>query len=184
MKKIDLKKLIKLFLVFFKIGVISFGGGYGMIIVMKRELVLRGLATEDEFMDSLTIAQTVPGALAINLSIAQAGMIAGNIGAVVAFIGVVLPSFLSIILLSSIFNKYKDNYYVKLFMDGTKPAVLALILMSFLDLLKNVKKNIITIILMILTVVMTAFLEIHPIITLVILGAIGFIFNKNDNNNE
>lgn len=184
MKKIELKKLIKLFLVFFKIGVISFGGGYGMIIVMKKELVEKGLATEDEFIDALTIAETVPGALAVNLSIAQAGMLAGNIGAIVAFIGVVLPSFLCILLLSSIFNKYKDNPYVRQFMEGTKPAVLALILMSFLDLLKNVKKNIITIILMITTVVMTAFLEIHPIITLIILGIIGFIFTKKDGKKE
>lgn len=184
MRKNNIKKLIKLFLVFFKIGVISFGGGYGMIIVMKKELVERGLATEEQFMDSLTIAQTVPGALAVNLSIAQAGMIAGNIGAIVAFIGVVLPSFLCIILLSSIFNQYKENKYVKLFMEGTKPAVLALILMSFIDLLKNVKKNIITIILMALTVVMTAFLQIHPIITLIILGIIGFIFIKKEPQKE
>ena len=108
-KKFDLKKLLKLFLVFFKIGVISFGGGYGMILVMKRELVGRKLATEEEFMDSLVVAQTTPGALAVNLSIAQAGQIAGNIGAVVAFVGVVLPSFLAILFLSTLFNKYKEN---------------------------------------------------------------------------
>lgn len=179
-KKFDLKKLLKLFLVFFKIGVISFGGGYGMILVMKRELVGRKLATEEEFMDSLVVAQTTPGALAVNLSIAQAGQIAGNIGAVVAFVGVVLPSFLAILFLSTLFNKYKENVYVLKFMEGTKPAVLALILMSFIDLLKNIKKNFLTIFLMIITVLMTALFEIHPIITLIGVGAIGFFLKIDE----
>lgn len=183
-KKFDLKKLLKLFLVFFKIGVISFGGGYGMILVMKRELVGRKLATEEEFMDSLVVAQTTPGALAVNLSIAQAGQIAGNIGAVVAFVGVVLPSFLAILFLSTLFNKYKENVYVLKFMEGTKPAVLALILMSFIDLLKNIKKNFFTIFLMIITVLMTALFEIHPIITLIVVGAIGFFLKKDEPEKE
>lgn len=183
-KNYDFKKLVKLFLVFFKIGIISFGGGYGMILVMKRELVGRKLATEEEFMDSLVVAQTAPGALAVNLSIAQAGQIAGNIGAVVAFVGVVLPSFLSILFLSTLFNKYKENVYVLKFMEGTKPAVLALILMSFIDLLKNIKKNFITISLMGLTVVMTVIFEIHPIITLIAVGTIGFFFKKYEPEKE
>lgn len=183
-KNYDFKKLVKLFLVFFKIGIISFGGGYGMILVMKRELVGRKLATEEEFMDSLVVAQTAPGALAVNLSIAQAGQIAGNIGAIVAFVGVVLPSFLSILFLSTLFNKYKENVYVLKFMEGTKPAVLALILMSFIDLLKNIKKNFITISLMALTVVMTVIFEIHPIITLTAVGTIGFFFKKYEPEKE
>ncbi|MCI6610586.1 MAG: chromate transporter [Ezakiella sp.] len=179
--KNDFKKLLKIFLVFLKIGTISFGGGYGMIIVMKKELVSRGLVTEEEFMDSLIIAQTTPGALAVNLAIAQAGNIAGWIGQVVAFVGVVLPSFLCILILSTVLNKFKDNIYVKKFMDGSKPAVLALITMSFIDLLKNIEKDFVNIALMILTVILTIVLKLHPVIILLIVGTLGYFFQNRKN---
>lgn len=179
--KNDFKKLVKIFLVFLKIGTISFGGGYGMIIVMKRELVNRGLVTEEEFMDSLIIAQTTPGALAVNLAIAQAGNIAGWVGQVVAFVGVVLPSFLCIMILSAVLNKFKDNIYIKKFMEGSKPAVLALIIMSFIDLLKNIKKDFVNITLIILTVVLTIVLKLHPVIILLIVGTLGYFFQNRKN---
>ena len=152
-----------------------------MIIVMKKELVSRGLVTEEEFMDSLIIAQTTPGALAVNLAIAQAGNIAGWIGQVVAFVGVVLPSFLCILILSTVLNKFKDNIYVKKFMDGSKPAVLALITMSFIDLLKNIEKDFVNIALMILTVILTIVLKLHPVIILLIVGTLGYFFQNRKN---
>ncbi len=170
--------IIKIFLIFFKIGLISFGGGYGMILVMKKELMKYKMIEEKDFMDSLVLAQSAPGALAINLSIVVAKKIGGYITVMAAFIGVILPSFLIILFLSNIFAKIRHNPLVDKFMQGTKPAVLALIVGSFLNLFKNYQKSYIGIILIIATLILTAVLKIHPILILLIVGVIGY-FSKS-----
>lgn len=171
-------RYLKLFLTFFKIGCISFGGGYGMILVMKQELIKKDLIKEDDFMESLVIAQSAPGPLAVNLSVVSAKHIAGNLGVIIATFGVILPSFIVIMLLSTIFSKIKDDERVIKFMQGTKPAVLALITMSFYDLFKRREKNLINIALIAITVVLTVFFKVHPIIILIAIGTIGYFLKQ------
>lgn len=173
-------KYLKLFFTFFKIGLLSFGGGYGMIIVMKDELTKKKLISEEEFMEALVIAQSAPGPLAVNISIVSAKKIAGSIGVLIATIGVVLPSFLIILLLSTVFNKIKDNAYVIKFMKGTKPAVLALITMSFYELFIKYKKTVPAIVLIILTLLLTVVFKIHPALILIIIGFVGYFIRNLD----
>lgn len=120
-----------LFLTFAKIGAFTFGGGWAMIAIMEREIVdNHAWLTKDEFMDQLAVAQSMPGILAVNISVAVGDKIAGTGGTVVSALGTILPSFL-IILAIAIFltpDMMKNNATVAAIFRGIRPAVVALIL--------------------------------------------------------
>ena len=141
-----------------------------MILVMKEELMKKDMITEESFVEALLLAQSAPGALAVNMSIAVAQKIAGIPGAILGFFGVILPSFLVILILSGIFSQIRDNAYVQKFMNGTKPAVLALITASFWSLYKAYDKDMIGILLILITILLTVFLDLHPILVILFAG--------------
>lgn len=120
-----------LFLTFAKIGAFTFGGGWAMIAIMEREIVDKhGWLTKDEFMDQLAVAQSMPGILAVNISVAVGDKIAGTKGTVVSALGTIMPSFL-IILAIAVFltpDIIKSNPTVAAVFRGIRPAVVALIL--------------------------------------------------------
>lgn len=121
----------KLFLTFAKIGAFTFGGGWAMIAIMEREIVdKRKWLTKEEFLDQLAVAQSMPGILAVNISVAVGDKIAGTRGTVVSALGTILPSFF-IILAIAIFltpDMIKENETVSKIFQGIRPAVVALIL--------------------------------------------------------
>lgn len=131
MKKNDNHALGELFLTFAKIGAFTFGGGWAMIAIMEREIVdNHGWLEKDEFMDRLAVAQSMPGILAVNISVAVGDKIAGTRGTIVSALGTILPSFL-IILCIAIFltpDIIKNNPVVARIFQGIRPAVVALIL--------------------------------------------------------
>lgn len=121
----------QLFLTFAKIGAFTFGGGWAMIAIMEREIVDKhGWLTKEEFMDQLAVAQSMPGILAVNISVAVGDKIAGTRGTVVSALGTIMPSFL-IILAIAIFltpDMIKENPVISKVFMGIRPAVVALIL--------------------------------------------------------
>ncbi|MBD5201760.1 MAG: chromate transporter [Barnesiella sp.] len=122
---------LQLFLTFFKIGAFTFGGGWAMISIIEREIVDRHkwLARE-EFLDLLAVAQSLPGILAVNISVAVGDKLRGLRGSIVAALGTILPSFL-IILTIAIFltpDLIKTNDTVSRIFMGIRPAVVALII--------------------------------------------------------
>lgn len=141
-----------------------------MIVVMREELTKKDLITDEAFMESLLVAQSAPGSLAVNMSITVARNIAGVAGAFVGFLGVILPSFFIILILSGIFGTIKDNVYVQKFMDGTKPAVLALITTSFISLFKAYDKDMVGLFLILTTILLTVFVKLHPILIILVTG--------------
>ncbi|MDE5785811.1 MAG: chromate transporter [Duncaniella sp.] len=121
----------QLFLTFFKIGAFTFGGGWAMISIIEKEIVDRHkwLARE-EFLDLLAVAQSLPGILAVNISVAVGDKLRGFRGSIVAALGTILPSFL-IILTIAIFltpDLIKTNDTVSRIFMGIRPAVVALII--------------------------------------------------------
>lgn len=121
----------QLFLTFFKIGAFTFGGGWAMISIIEKEIVDRHkwLARE-EFLDLLAVAQSLPGILAVNISVAVGDKLRGLRGSLVAALGTILPSFL-IILTIAIFltpDLIKTNDAVSRIFMGIRPAVVALII--------------------------------------------------------
>lgn len=126
---------ITLFLEFFKVGLFTFGGGYAMIPLIKEIVLKYNWLTEPEFYDFIGVCESTPGPVAINMA-TYIGSLKGDLfGSIVATLGVVLPSFLIILLIAAIIRNFTDNKYFKGFIKGTKPVVSALIISTGVILL-------------------------------------------------
>lgn len=133
------RKLIKMFVTFFKIGLFTFGGGLAMIPIMEKEFVEnQEWVDKDRFVNAISITQTVPGAIAINMSIFFGYNIAGLPGAIVATLGVALPSFLVILSIAMVFSNFNDYIIVQNILKGIRPAVVSLIIYAGIDLAKYI----------------------------------------------
>ena len=119
---------LKLFLTFLKIGAISFGGGYGMISIMRDDCLSNNWLTEDELLNFIAVAESTPGPIAVNMATFIGSSQGGALGAFLATLGVVLPSFVVIMLVASVFTRLLKYAGVKATFGGIRPAIIALIL--------------------------------------------------------
>lgn len=119
---------LQLFLEFFKIGLFCFGGAFGMIPLIEETVINRGWLTEAEFFNLLGVCESTPGPIAVNTATYVGSVMGGLFGSICATLGVVLPSFLIILLIAAVLKNLTDNKYFKGFMRGVKPVVVALIL--------------------------------------------------------
>ena len=127
--------LFTLFLTFFKIGLFTVGGGYAMIPVMQREIVdVWQCIANDTFVNFIGIAESTPGPIAINMATFVGFELFGVFGAIIATIGVVLPSFIVILIIAKLFAKFSNSKVVKRMFWGFKPVVAGLILAAALTL--------------------------------------------------
>lgn len=115
---------LKLFLTFLEIGAVSFGGGYGMISLIREKVLLNGWLSEAEFLSFIAVSESTPGPLAVNM----ATFIGGVLGAFCATLGVVLPSFFIILLIAALIHDLLKYAGVEAFLSGVRPCVVALIL--------------------------------------------------------
>lgn len=118
---------LELFLTFLKIGAFTFGGGYAMIPIIESEVLHKGWLTQSELINFLAVSESTPGSFSVNVSTYIGNKTAGIFGAISATIGVVLPSFIIILIISGLFLKFRKNKYVISVMDGLKAAVVGLI---------------------------------------------------------
>lgn len=121
---------IELFFTFFKIGLFTIGGGYAMIPLLQSEVTSKGWATIDEIVNFIAISESTPGPFAVNMSTFVGVKIAGVLGSIVTTIGVVLPSFIIIIIIAKYFYSFKENFYVQSSLSGLRPAVIGLLCSS------------------------------------------------------
>lgn len=125
---------LKLFLTFLEIGAVSFGGGYGMIPLIRDAVMSNGWLSEDEFINFIAISESTPGPLAVNISTFIGSTQAGIAGAFVATLGVVLPSFIIILIIAALINNLLRFRGVQAFLSGIRPCVVALILATAVTL--------------------------------------------------
>lgn len=121
-------KLLLLFAEFFKIGLFSFGGGYGMLPLMEETVVNRGWINSSQFFDFVGVAESTPGPIAINMATFIGASQAGILGSFLATLGVVMPSFIIILLIAAVLKNLTENRFFAGFMKGVKPVVTGLIL--------------------------------------------------------
>lgn len=127
--------LLKLFFIFFKIGLFTFGGGYAMIPLIRQEMVLGGYLTIDQVNQFIGIAESTPGPFAVNMATFAGFHTFGIWGSVVATLGVVLPSFIIIILIAYFSDKFIKTKPVQTVLKFLKPVILGLILSAGLSVL-------------------------------------------------
>lgn len=137
------QQIIKMFLIFFKIGALTIGGGMAMLPVIHKEIVdKRKWMSDEQMLDVFAISQSMPGVIAINASIYVGYHIARLPGALIATFGVVLPSFLSILLILTLLSFVQGNIYVEKALAGIRAAAAALILRSAIHLgIKSMKSK-------------------------------------------
>jgi len=126
---------LKLFLTFLKIGAVSFGGGYGMISLIRDDCLANGWLTEAELLNFIAVAESTPGPIAVNMATFVGSSQGGILGAFLATLGVVLPSFFIILLVAAVFTKLLRYAGVKAVLGGIRPAIIALILGTALTML-------------------------------------------------
>ncbi|MGE5591230.1 MAG: chromate transporter [Bacillota bacterium] len=164
-------KTVKLFASFFSIGIFTFGGGWSMIPLIRAELVdRRRWLTTDGFLNSLAVAQTAPGSIAVNVAVFLGYRIAGLPGVVAATLGAVLPSFLVILAVASFFLRVQDQPWLTHFFAGVRPAVLALIALAAWELGSTVLRDWRSWAFALAAMVLVLGLHVHP--SLVLLGGI------------
>ncbi|MDL2282213.1 chromate transporter [Parabacteroides sp. OttesenSCG-928-G06] len=130
---------MSLFFTFVKIGLFTIGGGYAMLPLIEREVVSRKWLTQEEFIDLFSVAQSLPGVFAVNISIFVGYKIKKLPGAFICALGTILPSFLIILFIALFFTRIADNEIVERVFKGIRPAVVALIAVPVLTTARTLK---------------------------------------------
>lgn len=174
-----MRKLLDIFLIFLKIGTFTFGGGYAMIPLIEEEIVnKKKWVSSNDIIDLFAVAESIPGAIAINTATFIGYKISGRKGAIVANIGVILPSLTIITLIASVFSRFQNDPTVQAALLGIRSCVVALILLAAISVGKKAVRDKITFVLAILAMVSIAFLDIHPIFAIVTGATIGLVIMK------
>ena len=124
--------LLDLFLTFLTIGAVSFGGGYGMISLIRESVVHHGWLTEEAFMSFVAVSEATPGPLAVNMATFVGSSQAGIPGALAATIGVVLPSFLIILLIAAVISNLLKYRGIQAALSGILSTAITLGLKTLL----------------------------------------------------
>lgn len=118
---------VRLFLVFFKLGLFCFGGGYAMIPLIQDEITKYGWITADEFYDILAVTEITPGAIAVNAATFIGERVGGIAGAAAATLGVIMPSFILVVIISKFFFRFSESKVKKSVFYCVRPAVMGMI---------------------------------------------------------
>ena len=172
----------QIFTVFAKIGAFTIGGGYAMLSIIQKEIVSRGWLKDEDFTDIVTLAQSAPGLLAVNISIFTGYRLRGTKGSVIATLGCILPPFAIILAIAMAFSGYQDNPTVIKIFKGIRPVVVALIAVPMLNMAKKANRTWWAWTLSAVALGLVAFLKVSPIYILicviVVAAAIAWKCNK------
>ena len=172
-----MKELVELFLAFARIGGLTFGGGYAMLPMLQREVVEnKKWATEAELMDYYAVGQCIPGVIAVNTAVFVGNKVKGLLGAIAASLGVVAPSLAIIIAIAAFIQSFSELEIVQNAFAGIRVAVCVLIFTAIVKLFKKAIVDKFTFILFAIVFALTLFLDISPIIFVILAAIAGIIF--------
>ncbi|MBQ3264751.1 MAG: chromate transporter [Ruminococcus sp.] len=172
--KHKLKLYLQLFLTFMKIGVVTFGGGYAMIPIIENEIAeKKGWITGDDLMEVVAISETTPGPIAICAAAFIGFRMGGVFGAFCATVGVVLPSFVIIYLISLFLRAFEQLQVIKYAFFGIRAGVLALLIKAVVSMFKKCPKNIVAYCIMAASFAAVAFFSANVIIVIISAAVIG-----------
>lgn len=170
------KRMLTLFVTFFKIGAFTFGGGYAMIPLIQKEVVeSKKWITDDDILEIIAIAESTPGPIAINSATFVGYRVCGFWGSFFATLGVVLPSFIIILVISFVLTEFQNITAVKYAFNGIRAGVLALLLKALWTMYKKCPKNLVSYIVMAAAFVLTAILDIPVLIIIIGCAVFGLV---------
>ncbi|MBD0380862.1 chromate transporter [Paenibacillus sedimenti] len=164
----NLKKLLDIFWTFLRISPVTFGGGYAMIPAIEREVVAKKQWMNDEEMSEiLSVAGAAPGGIGVNTSALVGYHLAGIAGAVAAVIGITLPTFLIVLLLSVLYSFVEHYPKIQAMLKGIQAAIVGLIIVAAYKMAKSCIIDKITLLAAVSTVAVLLFAPIHPILVII-----------------
>lgn len=172
-----MKEYFELFLSFAKVGVMTFGGGYAMLPILQREVCeKKKWVTEAEIMDYYAIGQCTPGVIAVNTATFIGKKTKGILGGIVATLGIVTPSIIIIALIAALVSNFSNIAWVGHAFAGIRICVCVLILNSVIKLWKNAVIDIPTVLIFLIVLAGSVFLNLSPVIYVVVAAILGLIF--------
>ena len=177
MRKKVLRQSLELFLTFFKIGMFTFGGGLAMISLISREVAEnKKWITEKEMGDIVIIAESTPGAIAINTATYVGYKISGVLGSIFATLGFILPSLIIISVVYVFLDIFKENKWVEAAFKGIRAAVIVLLFNAFLKLFKPMRKNAVTVTAAVAVCALTLFTDFNSVYMIFAGGVAGIVY--------
>ncbi len=173
--------LLKLFVTFLKIGAFTFGGGYAMLPLIEEEVVKNNWLDLEKLINFIAVSESTPGPFAVNTATYIGAELAGLPGAFCATLGVVLPSFVIILIIAKFFMSFNKNRFVSGAMDGLKPAVIGMIGSAILSVAQPVfsfgtavlSPAIISSAIIFIIMLVLAFKKTHPVIIIALSAVLG-----------
>lgn len=177
--------LMELFLTFFRINLVTFGGGYTIVPVIRDEFMKKkALIDEDEMLDIVALAQSGPGAMAISCTLLTGYRLRGFRGAIVSLVAAVLPCLIVITSITYFYSSFRNNFYVRAALMGMAGMISSILIVTVYEMGKKAssKHRYFAFALMIGAFLCSYFLKIHTVLIIVVLGIIGLfsydILNK------
>ena len=166
----------ELFRAFFRVGILTFGGGYAMLPILRREVVeARAWCTDEELTDYYAVGQCTPGIIAVNTATFIGSKLGGIPGGIFATLSLVLPSFLIILLIAAVLQNFADLAVVKNAFAGIRVAVTALVLNAVLKLLKGSVVDKITLVIFVAALLAVLLFSASPIPVVLSAGLLGVL---------
>lgn len=170
---------IRLFSIFFKIGLFTFGGGYAMIPLIEGEVVdRRRWVGREEYIDLVALAQTAPGIFAVNIAIFIGYKLRGVRGCVATALGAVMPSFLVILAIAMCFHNFRDNAVVERVFKGIRPATVALIAAPVFRMAQAAKVTWTTAWIPVAAALLIWLLGVSPVWVIIAAGTGGYLYGR------
>lgn len=182
-----MKLCFQLFYTFFKIGAFTLGGGYAMLPMVEKAVVdKKKWIGSDEFWDMIAVVQSLPGVFAVNTALYVGRRIAGLKGGLAAMLGAILPSFIIILLIATLFKDYKDNPTIERIFKGIRPCVVALILAPSIRMIQSAKLTWKTLLLFGTVVALIAWLKVASVyvIAAAIIGSAAYAYYHEKKSKE
>lgn len=169
-----MKELLDMYFTFFRIGAVTFGGGYAMLPILQREIVEnKHWAKEEELTDYYAIGQCTPGIIAVNVATFIGQKYRGILGGIVTTLGVVSPSLVIISLIAAVINNFAEVVWVQNALGGIRVCVCVFILNAVLKLWKSAVKDKPALGLYLLVLAATLFFDLSPVLCVIIAGVAG-----------
>ena len=166
---------LELFWTFFTIGAFTFGGGYAMLPLIQIEVVNKGWLANEAVVNFIAVSESTPGPFAINMATYVGSEMGGILGAACATLGVVMPSFIIILIVAKCYDRFKNSKVVKGAMSGLKPAVIGMIGTAVLSIGRTVfvQPGLLLSAALFGVMAVLACKKVHPIIIICISAAVG-----------
>ena len=174
-----MKEMLVLFYAFAKVGILGFGGGHSIIPLIQVEVVDNyKWLTIEEFTEALAMANSLPGPITVKMSVFTGYKIAGMAGTGASVFGLILPSLVLMLILTSLYLKYKDLPAVKGLLKGVRPVVIALLVLVVYNIFPSSINSWHTALIAIISFCLIAFLSIHPAMLIIGAAIFGLAFYR------